>query len=245
MTQLNLVALHGFTGFGGSWAPVASFSPEYNWITPDLPGHGSCRLPVTLEAALNLIDNSVGKAKPLLMGYSMGGRLAIHYAVEHADRIKGLVLIGAHPGLEDADTQAQRLEYDNSLSKSILEGGLKAFWRKWAQHPLLASQKSMPKPIKALLTKGRKQHTAEGLASALLAYSQGLLRPLWGDLHKVTCPILLVAGANDPQAIQNAQRMQLLCHQATVAIIPEAGHAAHWENMPVFTETLKKYCKTL
>ncbi|MGZ6258794.1 MAG: alpha/beta fold hydrolase, partial [Candidatus Limnocylindrales bacterium] len=79
----NLVLLHGFTNTGASWDKVVAALPErYRPLAPDIRGHGAASdaRPVTLTAVI--ADVSVVATEPFeLVGYSMGGRLALHAAL--------------------------------------------------------------------------------------------------------------------------------------------------------------------
>ena len=82
----DIVLLHGFTHTGASWDPVvAALGERYRALAPDIRGHGSAaeRQPVTLEAVLDdLVE--IAPARFTLVGYSMGGRLALHAALAPA-----------------------------------------------------------------------------------------------------------------------------------------------------------------
>src|SRR5689334_11699719 len=96
----ELVLLHGFTQTGRSWAPVMdSVRERYRCFAPDLPGHGDSgeRRPVSFDA----VAAYLGALRPprfVLCGYSMGGRLALDFALRAPQRVERLVLVGASPG---------------------------------------------------------------------------------------------------------------------------------------------------
>src|SRR5437660_8932491 len=96
-----IVLLHGFTNTGASWDPViAALGERYRSIAPDIRGHGSASdaRPVTLEAVIEDVA-SVADDEFELVGYSMGGRIALHVALALPERVTRLVLISASPGL--------------------------------------------------------------------------------------------------------------------------------------------------
>ena len=112
-----LVALHGFTGNGNDFAPLTQALPEWRWRTPDLPGHApdfsapsapgdDC----TEAASLRYLDALISeKSTPgVLLGYSLGGRLALRYALSRPGRLAALILIGTSPGLLDEDERRRR-----------------------------------------------------------------------------------------------------------------------------------------
>src|SRR5690606_14735843 len=95
-----VLLLHGFLGRGSDWAPVrALLGAEAEALTPDLPGHGrAVGLPggaYTMNGAsdrLVALLDARGVERAIVAGYSMGGRLALHLALQHPSRVSGLVL---------------------------------------------------------------------------------------------------------------------------------------------------------
>src|SRR5438128_3816723 len=105
-----LVLLHGFTNSGASWQPVISgLGERYRAIAPDIRGHATAgdAVPVTLEAVVNDVA-ALTPGKFGLVGYSQGGRLALHIALALPHRVTRLLLIGASPGLAEDTERAQR-----------------------------------------------------------------------------------------------------------------------------------------
>ncbi|HSC03660.1 MAG TPA: alpha/beta fold hydrolase, partial [Solirubrobacteraceae bacterium] len=106
----DVVFLHGFTHTGASWDPVvAALGESYRALAPDIRGHGGAtdRMPVSLGAVLQDLAG-LAPERFTLVGYSMGGRIALHAALAFGARIERLVLIGASPGLADPDERKAR-----------------------------------------------------------------------------------------------------------------------------------------
>ena len=119
----DVVLLHGFTHTGASWDPVvAALAERYRALAPDIRGHGSAseRDPVTLAAVLDDLG-ALAPAPFTLVGYSMGGRIALHAALAPAlgARVQRLVLIGASPGLADPAERAERRAADERLADEV------------------------------------------------------------------------------------------------------------------------------
>jgi hypothetical protein len=99
-----------------SWHEVIAGRPAgYQWVVPDLRGHGDTRVrpgaPHTMEACtadLEMLWDHLGISRTHLVGYSMGGRLALHVAATRPQRILSLLTIGAHAGLEEDARAARR-----------------------------------------------------------------------------------------------------------------------------------------
>ena len=76
-----------------------------------------------------------------LVGYSMGGRVALHVALAHPDRVTALALIGAQAGIDDPAERAERIAADEALADRIESDGIEWFAGYWADRPLFATQR--------------------------------------------------------------------------------------------------------
>ena len=137
----TVVFLHGFTHTGRSWHPViAALGERYTSVADDIRGHGDAseRVPVSLEAVIDDVVAAAGPERYTLVGYSMGGRIALHVALAAGDRVERLVLIGASPGIADAAQRDERRRADEQLADEIERSSIEEFARRWAQTPVLA-----------------------------------------------------------------------------------------------------------
>jgi 2-succinyl-6-hydroxy-2,4-cyclohexadiene-1-carboxylate synthase len=224
----DVVLLHGFTQTGASWEPVIrALDPRYRALAPDLRGHGTAsdRHPVSFEAVLADLDSLVAPGT-LLAGYSMGGRIALTYALARPGRVARLVLLGAGPGLEDPAERAQRRAADRALAQRVEQIGVPAFARAWGSQPLFADQ---PPAVAEAAHADRLCQTAAGLAAALRGLGSGTMEPLWDRLGELEIPVTVAAGERDAKFLALAQRMARARPDARVVAIPGAGHAAQLE----------------
>lgn len=225
----QLVLLHGFTQTGAAWKPVGdALAGAYAAIlAPDLRGHGAASgaRPVDLEAVLGDLDAVISDA--VLAGYSMGGRLALAYALHRPDRVRRLVLIGASPGLADPAERAARRTRDEVLASRIEERGVESFAREWAGQPLFAGQSP---PVAAAAHELRLGQTPEGLAAALRGLGTGTLPSLWDELPSLELPVTLMVGERDDRFRRLAVRMASRLPDARVVVVSGAGHAVHLED---------------
>jgi 2-succinyl-6-hydroxy-2,4-cyclohexadiene-1-carboxylate synthase len=170
----------------------------------------------------------------------MGGRVALHVALDHPDVVGGLVLIGAHPGIEDAAERAERRASDRRLADDLRRDGVDAFLDRWLALPLFAGL-----PSWARFDDERRRNTAEGLAASLELTGTGTQAPLWDRLPGLAggprpIPALAVAGAEDAKYSAVADRVARRIGPSAVArTIPGAGHAAHLERPAAFTALLR------
>ena len=223
-----VVFLHGFTHTGASWDPVIAALPQrYRALAPDLRGHGSATgaQPVDLDGVIADLAAAAPR-RFSLVGYSMGGRLALHAALALPERVARLVLIGASPGLADPDARQARRRADEALADELQDLSMAAFAARWAQTPVLAGA---PADVAARAQRDRLRNSPGGLARALRGLGTGALASLWDRLGELGMAVELVAGERDEKFSALAREMATRIGHARVTIIPGAGHAAHLE----------------
>lgn len=232
----TLVALHGFTQTGASWQPVAThLGGSYRLLAPDAPGHGrAAAVRAGLWETADLLDGTIvadGGSVAGWVGYSMGGRMALHMALAHPHAVTKLALISASPGIEDDAEREARRAADEALAKRIEEGGpqgLGRFLTDWLAQPLFAT---LPRERAGM--DERLANSPAGLASSLRLAGAGAQEPLWGRLPELgqrELPVLLFAGELDRKYCDMASAAaEAIGSTARVHIVPGAGHACHLE----------------
>ncbi len=245
-----LVLLHGFTGSAANWQPhLAVFEKRFQTIAIDLLGHGGSDSPADparyrMERCVeDLISvfNHLGLERASLLGYSLGGRVALHMAAAHPDRVRALVLESASPGLADPTERATRVASDEALADFIEREGLGAFVDRWEQLPLFASQARLPASIRAELRAQRLQNNPRGLANSLRGLGTGAQTPLWDRLPGLRMPTLLIAGELDQKFTAIARSMASALPNARLALVPEAGHTVHLEQPEIFDRLVLEF----
>lgn len=223
-----LTLTHGFTQTARSWATFEQLLVERGVSRDvlhavDLAGHGDATdvRSDLWESAHHLVDSGgVGT----YVGYSMGGRVALHAALNHAAEVERLVLIGATPGIiDDADRRSRR-EADEGLADHIEAVGVATFIDEWLANPLFAGLTAA-----TAMRADRLRNTAAGLASNLRLAGTGMQEPLWDRLGEIECPVLLVVGADDAKFTTIAEQMATRLPDASIAVIDGSGHSAHLE----------------
>jgi 2-succinyl-6-hydroxy-2,4-cyclohexadiene-1-carboxylate synthase len=231
----RVVLLHGFTQTGASWASVIEHLGDFAVSAPDLPGHGRASF---VKAGLWESAEELATAEPRTaswVGYSLGGRTALHVALVHPDKVRALVLISATAGMLSAQERAARAASDEALAARLEAGGdlgLEAFLDEWVSQPLFAT---LPREKAAL--EERRANTPSGLASSLRLCGTGQQQPLWarlGELRQRRLPVLVVTGELDRRYCEIGDRLaQGIGGTAQRITVPGAGHACHLERPEV------------
>lgn len=243
--QPPLLLLHGFTGSAASWAPVmGALAPAYFSVAVDLLGHGQTAAPADLEryamsssaADLAALIRAITTPPVNLLGYSMGGRLALYFALKYPHLVHKLILESASPGLATAAERQQRQQSDDQLADRIEREGVEAFVNFWEQLPLFASQKQLPPSVQARQRAQRLQNRPLGLANSLRGMGTGAQPPLWERLAELIMPTLLLAGELDTKFVAIAQAMAKSIPQAQMKLIANTGHTIHLEQTARFIQ---------
>jgi 2-succinyl-6-hydroxy-2,4-cyclohexadiene-1-carboxylate synthase len=241
-----LLLLHGFMGSGESWTPRSAVFAEHGIrsIAVDLIGHGTSDAPVDpsryrmercVEDLLELLDR-LELRRVGVLGYSMGGRLALHLASAAPERVSALVLESASPGLADPSERERRIASDEALAAALERDGLATFVDRWEQQPLFASQRSLSTDERARLRAQRMRQRPVGLANSLRGYGTGRQASLWDRLPMLDIPTLVVVGALDEKFNTIGRRMADALPRARLAVVPEAGHTVHLEQPRAFDD---------
>lgn len=230
--------IHGFTQSSATWAPVAERLQErWQLVAVDAPGHGaSAGVAADLWGAAELVGAAIGPAT--YIGYSMGGRIALHLALARPDLVGALVLVSATAGIDDPGERAARRAADAEMAGRIEADGVENFVRWWLGRPLFASL-----PSGAAALGSRLEGTAEGLASSLRLAGTGSQEPLWDRLGELAqLPVLAVAGALDPQYGALAARLAgTIGPSATVVTLDGVGHACQLEDPDAFSTVVDSW----
>ncbi len=248
----TLVMLHGFTGSAAGWGKHLDTLAAYGLrvIALDLPGHGQSDAPggpqryaieycqQDILAALQKLGVSPGEA--LLLGYSMGGRIALYTAF--SGFFRALILESASPGLEDPAEREQRRISDEVLAASIERDGVQAFIDRWEKQPLFASQSTLPPESREALRRQRLSNRASGLAQSLRGVGTGVQPSLYARLPALHIPVLLIAGELDTKFTAIARSMAQALPRSQLRIVSGAGHAVHLERPEEFDSLAGDFC---
>ena len=218
----------GFMQRGEAWEPVAgALAERYRVRCLDFTTY-------TFEERVAEIP---GTAEPrgAIVGYSMGGRIALHAALRAPDAFRSLALIGVSAGVEDREG---RRRADEELASWIEQHTIEEVVERWESQPVFASQ---PDELRATQRPGRLSHDPRKLAQLLRSAGQGATPPAWDRLHELRCPVLLIAGERDERYVEAAHRMATHIPDARVRIVPGAGHAPQLERPELVADLLDEH----
>jgi len=205
----------GFMQRGDAWRPVAELLPErYPSTMLDHSEH-------SFEGRLREIE---GSGASVLVGYSLGGRLALRAALRSPESYRALVLVGTTAGIEEGPLRVARAEADEKLASWIEAMPMEDIVGLWERQPLFADQ---PDALVEAQRPGRLSQDPRSLALLLRTAGQGTLEPVWHELRSLQLPLLAIAGARDDGYSRAAKRIASTAPNGRAAIVENAGHAPH------------------
>ena len=247
---IPVVFLHGFSGSSNDWKFIFKQLPsKFFPVAIDLIGHGKSDSPSSSDlyatkSIVKQLDNiflSLGLNKIILCGYSMGGRVAISYAVTFPKKIKGLILESTTPGIADLKLRKKRYSADVQLAKKITEKGLRFFFDEWFEKPLFQPLKNLPVQTHNKLKNERLNNSIIGLSKMLTNFSTGKMPSYWAQLNMPEFPVLLLTGSLDVKFTEINLKMVRLINNAEHIIVHNSGHNIHFEKPQKFINFIVRF----
>lgn len=242
-----ITLLHGFTTHGAAWESVRhELAERFRVMTIDLPGHGRSAVPppeydfthcaADVAAAMRANDQAPG----VLLGYSMGGRIALATALQSPQSVAHLILESASPGIEDPAERATRRDTDAALADQIEAQPLADFIDGWLDLPLFRTQRSLDDAVRQRSRALRLANDPRALAASLRRLGTGSQPSFWRRLGELRMPVLLLSGELDEKFRNIASEMQQRLPNATSRVVAGAGHTIHLERPRDFLEHVIK-----
>jgi len=198
----------------------AKFTP----LCLDAPGHGTNK-----NGARSLpqcADDIALAMKPgILVGYSMGARMALHVALLHPHMVSQLVLISGTPGLKTDSERAARQKSDNELADRIEKIGTNAFIDEWLALPIFSGLSNETNQ-----RSDRVRNTEQGLADSLRFAGTGTQESQWSNLQQLFMPVHLFVGELDEKFTAIAEEMKPLIAMSEMTVVANVGHTVHLES---------------
>ena len=219
-----ITCFHGFLGQGRDW----DFLPVREKISPDLfaqPLRGSME-----DWATQF------QGRGALIGYSMGGRLALHCLLARPEAFRAAVIVSAGLGIEDEVERRKRRAEDESWAHRFESENWETVVNAWNAQPLFNGS---PRPVR-----NESDFRRDSLAHALRNWSPAAHPPLLPRLSSIDAPTLWVAGERDAKYVAEARRAVAALPNAELWICPASGHRVPWEQPELFLERVTQFLRS-
>ncbi len=246
-TGQPILCLHGFSENLSTWEFI---HPEHcQMILVDLIGHGNSEKPDILEpytvpaiiGQLHKLMQYIGHQEYALLGYSMGGRMALAYSLAYPREVIRLILESTSYGECDALNRVKRRKGDVWLANAIRENGIEWFNRYWSGLDLFASQKYLPQAVRDKICERRLLNAPHALANILLGSGQGIYPCFKRQITNLSLPVLFINGEYDDNYLKIGREFEQLNACIRREIIRGAGHNTHIENPRVFNAVVNTW----
>lgn len=247
-TVTPLLLLHGFTGSGAVFKSLQEAAYPRKSFALDLLGHGKTDSPGDKErySVENQLKDlhQITKALEIetfnLLGYSMGGRLAIRYAIQYPTDVEKLVLESTNTGIENTGELRDRVLRDTLLADEI-RADFPMFLEKWNRLPLFNSPDDAPEESHRVFKEIQQNQCSEGLANSLTGFGAGSMHTVVNELHKISSPILAITGSADYRYTTIWKSLLHKLIKGSHKSIPKAGHRVHLDRPDAYIQTILKF----
>lgn len=221
----SFYALPGFLGQAEDWDPLGLDTVKASAYRPSK---------MSLWEWGSAFNQSV-QGQNFLMGYSLGGRLALHALISNPTQWKAAVLISTHLGLSSGTSRMERLISDTKWACRFATEPWERVIEAWNQQPVF---KGTQHPVRLELN-----YTRDQLASVLVGWSLANQDDLENSLEKISLPILWIAGADDEACASKAGALKLAHPQSQISVIPNAGHRVVWDQPHQLKQLIQQFLK--
>ncbi|UCH65848.1 MAG: 2-succinyl-6-hydroxy-2,4-cyclohexadiene-1-carboxylate synthase [Ignavibacterium sp.] len=248
----TVLLLHGFTRSLEDWRDIYTcLDGRFNYVGIDLIGHGKSDSPSDIKkyATESLVNhlgdvlNQLSINKAILLGYSMGGRAALNFAVAYPKKIKGLILESTSAGIKDKKERKERIRSDEELASFIENEGTEKFAELWMNQNIFNTQRIFSEEKLQKIKRRIAKNSKSGLANMLRGFSTGKMPYLTENVHLIKSPVLLISGELDTKYCELNTVLAKKFLNANHSVIKNAGHNTHLEEKDRFVEVLNEFFK--
>jgi len=238
----SIIFLHGFMGNSKDWKFVkGNLGPKFSIYAIDLIGHGNSTAPDdekhysyrSINSHLISTMDELNLPSAILVGYSMGGRAALGFAIENPKRVEALILESTNAGIEDEAERQKRLNSDELRSEKIRSDSLKTFLINWYRSELFTTLQDNFELLNNEI-ENKSKNDPIGISNCIKGFSPGKMPSYWSKLNSIQIPVLQIVGELDKKYVQLNTKMKEYFPNSTLKIVSGASHNAHLEKPQEF-----------
>jgi 2-succinyl-6-hydroxy-2,4-cyclohexadiene-1-carboxylate synthase len=216
-----------------------------------LVGHGKSDSPVivdkyspqALSKQINDILNNLSTEQVIIFGYSMGGRATLSFAINHPNKISGLILESTTAGIESEKIRSKRIKIDEELAGYIESHNIEEFVELWMNKEIFNTQRRFSNEKLKNIRKNKIRNSKIGLANSSREFGTGRMGYFGNKLNQINCPVLLITGELDTKFTKINSVLKKNFPNAKHKIIKNAGHNTHLEEPMKFVKVVNEFLK--
>ncbi len=224
-----LWAIHGFLGHASDWHLLQM--EHLQAIEVDFFSGESM---LTWAQQFNAYVELQTSFCPILMGYSLGGRLALHALCQKPSLWQAAIIISAHPGLTQSYLKEERLKSDRVWAKRFEEEPWEQLIASWDNQAVFSQDCFLP-------SRYEKHYERLQLAKQLRSFSLGQQDDLREQIAALTMPVLWVVGEKDQKFCEVARTVKLTHPLSKQVTIKQAGHRLMWTQPLELKQTIESF----
>ncbi|GAB4295982.1 MAG: 2-succinyl-6-hydroxy-2,4-cyclohexadiene-1-carboxy late synthase [Ignavibacteriaceae bacterium] len=246
-----ILLLHGFTGSSADWKPVAdNLADGFDIAALDITGHGKSDAPNdpqfyttdSLAEQLAEVAGNFDHDKLIICGYSMGGRLALSFALRYQNLIDGLVLESTSAGFINSNLRNKRIEEDGEIISLLESKSEEEFIEFWMNRPIFYTQRRFSEEkLKRLKQTKLNNFNKTGTINILKNFGTGIMPPLYDELKNLKIPVLLITGELDTKFTEINKTILIEIESGDLRIIKNSGHNTHLEEPVQFVNAVNSF----
>ncbi len=241
---LPILFVHGYPLNGRMWQPqVEGLSGVARSLAPDLRGHGASQ-PVPgpywmdlLADDLNAFLDALQITRPVVIcGLSMGGYVTLAFQRQFSPRLAGVILTATRAGADSPEGKAGRDKAAELARKEGVEAIVAAMLPKMLSPKTYEKKPELVQTVRSIL----EETSLEGVIGDLMGMKE---RPdLTPTLAEIELPTLILHGADDQLIpFREAEAMRDAIPNASLEILPDAGHLLNLEQPEQFNEAVRRF----
>lgn len=243
--MITLHFIHGFLGFSSDWDIFKDDFKNYNYkfysiseyLSPNKNDEKSYFNSWASKFNSSAFKEQTNNQKNVLIGYSLGGRLALHSLIE-SKKWDAAIIISANPGLSNESEKQARIANDTTWANRFLNEKWDNVIEAWNAQGVFSNMKNN-------LNRDEKLFNKHEIANILEGFSLGKQEDLREKIKSLHIPILWIAGEKDTKFVKVAHEMKDLSNKIEIKIINDAGHRVPWEKPEEFKEACLNFIKKL
>ena len=245
-----IIFIHGFMGDNSDWNIVnKSFEKDYHILAVDLPGHGKSDLPLNPYTFTSVAENirhkiNKYKKKSYIIGYSLGGRVALYCLDLFPQLLKGIILESSHPGLKNNKDKQKRYGQDLKLFQQVNSSEeLKLFLSQWYCNPIFKNI-NKHKNYFSMINKKTNNNIAN-LKKSLEYLSLGIQENFWPLLKITNMPILFLSGELDCKYSQIGKNLANINQKIIEINIKNTSHNTHFTHPEKYISEIESFLENI